>query len=275
MKMKIEELKETEEWKAASKQKRHAFLSLIEKKLKSERKTASAIKAVAQKATANRPPAISHPKNANKKLRKKVEGKELTTLAYDILRCSGINGSRLGGIGLFGAVAPRVVEVLGSTYSGSVKVFMRENKKKLREWCQLNWIPRVKAQPSKAQSHHEPLSRLVARQPTEQSVKSFIVNHSKVNPASDDFLSTFEWKATRMMALKKYGPVCQCCGASAKTGAVIHVDHIKPRKIFPDLALNIDNLQILCGDCNGGKGNWDMTDWRTSSAPQQAPACQA
>lgn len=97
---------------------------------------------------------------------------------------------------------------------------------------------------------------------TEQSVKSFIENHSKVNPASDDFLSTFEWKATRMMALKKYGPVCQCCGASVRTGAVIHVDHIKPRKIFPDLALSIDNLQILCGDCNGGKGNWDMTDWR-------------
>ena len=24
----------------------------------------------------------------------------------------------------------------------------------------------------------------------------------------------------------------------------------------------LDNLQILCSDCNAGKGNWDQTDWR-------------
>lgn len=107
------------------------------------------------------------------------------------------------------------------------------------------------------------------RQPTEESVKSYITNYSKVNPASDDFLSSFEWKAVRMMALKKYGPVCQCCGASPKTGAVMHVDHIKPRKIFPNLALEIDNLQILCSDCNEGKGNWSMDDWREHEDPPE------
>lgn len=32
--------------------------------------------------------------------------------------------------------------------------------------------------------------------------------------------------------------------------------------LFPDLALSMDNLQVLCGDCNHGKGNWDVTDWR-------------
>lgn len=107
-----------------------------------------------------------------------------------------------------------------------------------------------------------PHRNALVRQPTEQSVKNYIVQHSGVDPASDAFLSTFEWKALRMMALKKYSPVCQCCGASTKTGAVMHVDHIKPRKIFPQLALDVENLQVLCGDCNAGKGNWDMTDWR-------------
>jgi 5-methylcytosine-specific restriction endonuclease McrA len=37
---------------------------------------------------------------------------------------------------------------------------------------------------------------------------------------------------------------------------------IKPRKTHPHLALSVSNCQILCSDCNKGKGNWDDTDWR-------------
>lgn len=84
--------------------------------------------------------------------------------------------------------------------------------------------------------------------------------------AEDAFLFSFEWRRTRMVAIKKYGNRCQCCGASPETGAVIHVDHIKPRRYFPELALDVDNLQILCQDCNHGKGSWDMTDWRNQPA---------
>jgi 5-methylcytosine-specific restriction endonuclease McrA len=87
------------------------------------------------------------------------------------------------------------------------------------------------------------------------------------NPAyqqanSDAFLSSFEWRKVRMVALKKYGAKCQCCGATPATGAVMNVDHIKPRRFFPQLALDVNNLQILCNPCNHGKGSWDMTDWR-------------
>lgn len=82
------------------------------------------------------------------------------------------------------------------------------------------------------------------------------------NVGSSDFLQTYEWRKLRLVALKKYGTVCRCCGASPKTGAVMNVDHIKPRKIYPELALSLDNLQVLCAECNHGKGNWDMTDWR-------------
>lgn len=85
--------------------------------------------------------------------------------------------------------------------------------------------------------------------------------------ASDSFLETFEWRKVRMLALKKYGPRCQCCGATPADGIVINVDHIKPRRFYPHLALDVDNLQILCNPCNHGKGSWDMTDWRESQAP--------
>lgn len=78
----------------------------------------------------------------------------------------------------------------------------------------------------------------------------------------DAFLETYEWRKLRMEALKLYGARCQCCGATAKDGIRIHVDHIKPRKDHPELALELSNLQVLCGPCNHGKGNWDSTDWR-------------
>lgn len=80
--------------------------------------------------------------------------------------------------------------------------------------------------------------------------------------ASDDFLKSYEWRKVRMEAIKKYGAKCQCCGATPLQGAVINVDHIKPRKLYPELALTLSNLQVLCHECNHGKGNWDMTDWR-------------
>ena len=87
-----------------------------------------------------------------------------------------------------------------------------------------------------------------------------------VRPSSPEFLQTFAWRKLRMQVLKHYGRRCMCCGATPDTGAVIHVDHIKPRKLFPQLALDFDNLQVLCGDCNHGKGNWDRTDWRPADA---------
>lgn len=79
---------------------------------------------------------------------------------------------------------------------------------------------------------------------------------------TDEFLQSFEWRKLRMQALKKHGSRCQCCGATPADGKRMNVDHIKPRKFFPELALELDNLQILCEDCNHGKGNWDQTDWR-------------
>ena len=81
---------------------------------------------------------------------------------------------------------------------------------------------------------------------------------------SNAFLSTHQWKRTRMKALTLYGNTCECCGASPNTGAMICVDHIKPRSLYPHLALDINNLQILCEECNSGKGNAFAVCWRES-----------
>jgi 5-methylcytosine-specific restriction endonuclease McrA len=96
-----------------------------------------------------------------------------------------------------------------------------------------------------------------------RAIKPRTVKVAGIDVTTDAFLSTYEWRKVRMEALKKHGPRCQCCGATPATGAVMNVDHIKPRKKWPSLALDVNNLQILCHECNHGKGNWDSTDWRS------------
>ena len=64
------------------------------------------------------------------------------------------------------------------------------------------------------------------------------------------------------MALQASNGKCQCCGQGQHEGVVLCVDHIESRKKRPDLALTVANLQVLCNDCNMGKGSVDNTDWR-------------
>ncbi len=80
--------------------------------------------------------------------------------------------------------------------------------------------------------------------------------------ATKEFLESYEWRQLRVKVLNHYGPRCMCCGATPEHGVKMHVDHIKPRRKYPELALSFDNLQVLCEECNHGKGNWNETDWR-------------
>jgi 5-methylcytosine-specific restriction endonuclease McrA len=73
--------------------------------------------------------------------------------------------------------------------------------------------------------------------------------------ASDGFLASQAWKDLRVLAIKRYGLSCLCCGRDNSRRFPINIDHIKPRKFFPELALDIENLQPLCGPCNKRKGN--------------------
>ena len=79
---------------------------------------------------------------------------------------------------------------------------------------------------------------------------------------SGNFYRSSAWRKLRYEVLKFYEATCMCCGASRETGAQIHVDHILPRSLYEDLALEFSNMQVLCQDCNLAKNNTDETDWR-------------
>lgn len=83
----------------------------------------------------------------------------------------------------------------------------------------------------------------------------------------EEFYASEPWRRVRYEALKLHGGRCQCCGRSPPA-VVLHVDHIMPRHTNPELELNINNLQVLCEDCNLGKGWQDTTDWRKKVAAE-------
>ncbi len=110
---------------------------------------------------------------------------------------------------------------------------------------------------------------LQCKGPKQGHAKSAIVEwHKSALSGSKDkpvevvnFYSTQAWRAARFAALKRCDGRCQLCGARAGKYA-LHVDHIKPRSLYPARALDPENLQVLCRDCNLGKSNKDVTDWR-------------
>jgi hypothetical protein len=174
---------------------------------------------------------------ANPILPRKLKGRAKARVKRDLYRRAK---ARLGKRGTLSTIMTRAAQALGVEWNGSKAVGYR-----LLEQFIASDIP---AMPSLA----------VPKPP-----RVFTPDGIDVN--SDEFLASYRWRSLRMVVLTKRGPRCECCGASANDGVRIHVDHIKPRRRHPELALDEDNLQVLCEACNHGKGNWDETDWRKTS----------
>jgi 5-methylcytosine-specific restriction endonuclease McrA len=81
----------------------------------------------------------------------------------------------------------------------------------------------------------------------------------------DAFYKSWEWSRLSYEVKVERGRACECCGAKPPK-VVIHTDHVKPIRFFWHLRLDKSNLQILCEDCNRGKGSHDMTDFRILNA---------
>jgi len=83
--------------------------------------------------------------------------------------------------------------------------------------------------------------------------------------ATTDFYSSAQWRRVRESVLSLYGATCMNCGKTPEeTGKSAHVDHIRPRSRFPELELDITNLQVLCEDCNCAMKGTHVVDYRTN-----------
>ena len=68
-----------------------------------------------------------------------------------------------------------------------------------------------------------------------------------------------EWRNLKNKVFIKYKKECMRCESIND----LTVDHIKPYSIYPELALDFDNMQILCRSCNSKKGT-KIKDYRLS-----------
>lgn len=77
------------------------------------------------------------------------------------------------------------------------------------------------------------------------------------------FVDSKEWKQLREKARHLLPPVCVRCESVYD----LQVDHIFPKSKYPDLALKLSNLQILCRKCNFAKSN-KVDDYTFKRFPQ-------
>ncbi|MFQ6028109.1 MAG: HNH endonuclease [Dehalococcoidia bacterium] len=61
----------------------------------------------------------------------------------------------------------------------------------------------------------------------------------------------------RERVIREEGSKCAKCRRWIRDKIDITVDHILPRSRYPELALQGDNLCVLCRSCNSRKGNRD------------------
>ncbi len=83
----------------------------------------------------------------------------------------------------------------------------------------------------------------------------------RIRGSQQDFLYSPEWREMRRMVIGMYGSQCMKCKKTPKRARDVHVDHIKARTRFPELKLDLGNLQVLCCRCNKAKGN-SIADYR-------------
>jgi 5-methylcytosine-specific restriction endonuclease McrA len=70
--------------------------------------------------------------------------------------------------------------------------------------------------------------------------------------AKDGASLNWSWQRCKREFFKIVPKECALCASKKK----VHVHHIKPRHLFPQLALVLNNLIALCAGCHLRVGHW-------------------
>ena len=73
----------------------------------------------------------------------------------------------------------------------------------------------------------------------------------------DPFYQSRAWYRIRTKVLIRDKYTCVNCGVSVRGKGMARVDHIRPRKYYPELALHIRNLRLICVLCDNARHSRD------------------
>lgn len=128
-----------------------------------------------------------------------------------------------------------------------------------REWCAQASLRRQ--QELRERTEHE--SRRLTHLAAQRQREDMEARAARESEDGEPFYRSRRWQKLRYEAFLRYGRACALCRRSPEIhNVILHVDHIKPRSRYPQHQWDIKNLQILCEDCNMGKGAADDTRWR-------------
>lgn len=97
---------------------------------------------------------------------------------------------------------------------------------------------------------------------TDQEVENMICSMMKF----ECYPSRYKFRRLAMLQLVwDHGEICMNCGS----GENIEIDHIKPESLYPELALDYENIQLLCRRCNASKGNRHETSYIPKSQSRE------
>lgn len=106
----------------------------------------------------------------------------------------------------------------------------------------------------------------VARGYKGKSNTYFVKEPSRLDPNKFDYYSD-EFRKLRHRVFLRDGEVCTMCGKRPKPGVILTIDHVLPISRYPSRAMDIENLQVLCLECNQKKSNKDYI-----KKPKKLPA---
>jgi 5-methylcytosine-specific restriction endonuclease McrA len=69
----------------------------------------------------------------------------------------------------------------------------------------------------------------------------------------DDFYRSKAWLRFRFAIERARGRVCEACKQAVPKPGKLHADHILSRRLYPQLALDPANIQLLCSSCHSRK----------------------
>lgn len=98
-----------------------------------------------------------------------------------------------------------------------------------------------------------------------ESMRRMVANHPRLGKKGPESMAWKggNWQWCVRQVKERDNNTCQDCGLDEK--GILVVDHIRPKSIFPELMLVLENLVLLCPNCHARKTLRDIAQYKITT----------